>query len=72
MRREAVGLKRQTTLIMRGLEEAAKEGLVEYHRNEQGEIDGITFKGQAHMGGSGSLHANPTVPNENDASADQE
>jgi hypothetical protein len=56
---------------MRGLEEAAQEGLLEYHRDEQGEIDGIKIKAQARMGASSSVSARATVRKENDDPADQ-
>jgi len=41
LRREAESLRRLTTLILRGLEEA---GLVEFSRDEQGRLIGIAFK----------------------------
>ena len=41
LKRETARLRRHTTLILRGLEEA---GLVEYHRDERGDIVGISFK----------------------------
>jgi hypothetical protein len=41
LRREAESLRRLTTLILRGLEEA---GLVEFSRDEQGRFIGISFK----------------------------
>jgi glutamate-1-semialdehyde aminotransferase len=44
LRHEAERLRRQTELLMRGLEEAAKAGNFEWNRNEQGEIIGIAFK----------------------------
>jgi glutamate-1-semialdehyde aminotransferase len=44
LRQEAERLRRQTALLMRGLEEAAKSGNIEWNRNDQGEIIGISFK----------------------------
>jgi hypothetical protein len=58
LRRESERLRRRTDLIMRGLEDA---GLVEYRRDENGEVEGVVVKGSALMSGSGSLGAAPTV-----------
>ncbi len=70
--RAAEGLKRRTELIMRGLEEAAQEGLVKYRRNERtGEIEGIDFIARAHIGGSSDVSGTATVRHQDDASADQ-
>lgn len=44
LRQEAERLRRQTALLMRGLEEAAKSENIEWNRNDQGEIIGISFK----------------------------
>jgi len=43
LKRESARLRDHTTLILRGLEEA---GLVEYNRDDQGEIIGVAFKRQ--------------------------
>lgn len=68
--REEAAKRQDTTLIMRGLEEA---GLVEYNRDEQGEIVGIVIKISGVAGGTSGASATPTVGNEeNDTPADQE
>src|SRR5829696_4681722 len=56
--REEAAKQKDTTLIMRGLEEA---GLVEFVQNENGRRIGVTLKGSAAMGGQGSMLADPTV-----------
>jgi hypothetical protein len=56
LRRETARLRRHTTLILRGLEEA---GLVEYNRDEQGEIVSMVIKG--------SVEFNPRARSEDDA-----
>jgi hypothetical protein len=58
LKQEAARLQRHTTLILRGLEEA---GLVEYNRNEQGEIVGMVIKARAIVRGSSSASATATV-----------
>jgi hypothetical protein len=54
LRRESERLRHRTDLIMRGLEDA---GLVEYRRDENGEVEGLVVKAQALMSGSGSMGA---------------
>lgn len=59
LKRETAKLRRHTTLILRGLEEA---GLVEYNRDGQtGEIIGMVIKISAASSGVGSASATPTV-----------
>jgi hypothetical protein len=57
-------------MIMRGLEEAAQEGLVKFRRNERGDIVGIDFIAPAHIGGSSGVSGTPTVRDDDDP-ADQ-
>jgi hypothetical protein len=63
--REEAAKQKDTTLIMRGLEEA---GLVEYVQNENGKRIGVTIKGSAAMGGQGSMLADATVKKQGDQS----
>jgi hypothetical protein len=51
---------------MRGLEEA---GLVEYNRDEQGEITGIVIKLSGVVGGVGGMSGTLTVGDEDDNDA---
>ena len=65
LEQETDRLHRHTTLILRGLEEAE---LVEYRRDEQGEIERVIIKARASMGSSSSVSARATVRrHENDA-----
>jgi hypothetical protein len=59
LRKETARLKRHTTLILRGLEDA---GLVEYTQDEQtGEIIAIKIKASASANTGSSASATPTV-----------
>jgi hypothetical protein len=68
LRQETARLQRHTTLILRGLEEA---GLVEYNRDEQGEITGIVIKLSGVVGGVGGMSGTLTVGDEDDNDAHQ-
>jgi phosphatidylglycerophosphate synthase len=68
LRTEAERLRRHTTLIMRGLEEA---GLVEYNQDEQGEITGIVIKLSGAVGSGGGMSGTLTVGDEDDNDAHQ-
>jgi hypothetical protein len=69
LRQETARLRQHTTLILRGLEEA---GLVEYNRDEQGEIVGMVIKISAAAGGAGGMTGTLTVGEQNDNDAHQE
>jgi hypothetical protein len=57
--REEAAKHKDTTLIMRALEEGGGE--VEFARDDQGKIAGLVVKGSAALGGRGSMSAESTV-----------
>ncbi len=70
LKRETGRLRRHTTLILRGLEEA---GLVEYNRDDQtGEITGMVIKLSGAAVGVGSASGILTVGDEADTDAPAE
>jgi hypothetical protein len=69
LREESERLRRHTTLILRGLEDA---GLAEYSRDERGEIEGMVIKFSGVAGGRSGATGTLTVGDEGAAPADQE
>jgi hypothetical protein len=69
LREESERLRRHTTLMLRGLEDA---GLAEYSRDEQGEIEGMVIKLSGVAGGRSGATGTLTVGDEGAAPADNE
>jgi hypothetical protein len=69
LREESERLRRHTTPILRGLEDA---GLAEYSRDERGEIEGMVIKLSGVAGGRSGATGTLTVGDEGAAPADNE